>query len=121
MYAAWGLIASGLAVMENVSGKSMNISALRYLMYLTGVDTRMPSNSVEEVKSVMVMIGSTLNYKYEAWASELTTAALNAKMTPNISIKDKLWDKTDRKLVSLFSRKSWASEMRRNLVLPHLR
>ncbi len=101
MYAAWGLIASGLAVMENVSGKPMNISALRYLMYLTGVDTRMPSNSVEEVKGVMVMIASTLNYKYEAWASELTATALNAKMNPNISIKDKLWDKTDRKLGEL--------------------
>ncbi|OUS32616.1 hypothetical protein A9Q99_00670 [Gammaproteobacteria bacterium 45_16_T64] len=106
MYAGWGLIASGLSVMENMSGQPMNISALRYLMYLTGVDTRMPSNSVDEVKGVMVMVSSTLNHRYEAWASELTATALNAKMTPNISIKDKLWDKADRKLGELILTKA---------------
>ena len=106
MYAAWGLVSGGLAIMENMSGQSMNISALRYLMYLSGVDTRMPSNSVEDIKEVMVMISSTLNHKYETWASELTATALNAKMTPNISIKDRLWDKADRKFGELILTKA---------------
>lgn len=101
MYAGWGLVSGGLAIMENMSGESMNISALRYLMYLSGVDIRIPSNSVNDVKDVMLMISSTLNHRYEPWASELTETALNAKMNENITIKEKLWDVADRKLGEL--------------------
>ncbi|MGJ8686741.1 MAG: hypothetical protein ACSHWQ_04630 [Spongiibacteraceae bacterium] len=101
MYAAWAMVSSGLAVMEKMNGQPMNICALRYLMYLSGVDTRIPNSTVDELKDSMLMISSTLNHMYEPWASELTEAALSAKLHPNPTWREKIWDKADRMLGEL--------------------
>ncbi|WP_374972344.1 hypothetical protein [Spongiibacter marinus] len=101
MYAAWALVSGGLSVLEKLNGKQMNICALRYLMYLSGVDTRMPCADVEDLHNVRVMISSTLNHLYEPWASELTEAALSANLNPDANWLGRIRDKADRKLGEL--------------------
>ncbi|WP_374972342.1 hypothetical protein [Spongiibacter marinus] len=101
MYAAWALVGGGLAVLEKMGGKNLNISALRYLMYLSGVDQRIPCECVEDINNVNIMIASTLNHLYEPWASELTEAALSAKLNSTETLLERMWEKADRKFGEL--------------------
>lgn len=101
MYGTVGIVSSGLHQLQKLSGKPIDVTALRYLMYLMGVDPRMPNRTVEDMCRVRLMVASTLNHRYEPWASELTEAALSARMSPGDRWLDRLADKADRQLGEL--------------------
>ncbi|MGJ8687467.1 MAG: oxygenase MpaB family protein [Spongiibacteraceae bacterium] len=98
MFSAWALVAQGLELMEKLNGQPMNMSAIRYLAYLTGVDTRIPTETIEEFKNVFTMINATLHDNHEQWASDLAEMALSAQMQPARTLRYRMWDMADRKL-----------------------
>lgn len=101
MYGTLAIIAPGLRALQKIKGEELDINALRYVMWLIGIDERIPYTNIAELNTVNNLLLATLNHRYESWASELTAAALDAYIRPTHSVFDKFVDKADRQLSEL--------------------
>jgi hypothetical protein len=101
MYGTLAILAPALQALQKYKGKELDMNALSYLMWLFGIDERLPYSNISELGNVNNLLLATLNHRYEPWASELTAASLNAYLRPTHNTFDQFVDRADRQLSEL--------------------